>query len=104
MREDSADEGLLGGWRGGVRGTDDEHVGGVVAEGDAVLFEGEDDAAAQFAEDAIALVGADADLDGIGDGAAFDLVDTEDGRVGDGNVFEGSVIAYIGCYLAEQVR
>jgi hypothetical protein len=43
---DSADEGLLGRRSGGVGGTQDEHIGRVVAEGDAILFEGEDDAAA----------------------------------------------------------
>ena len=53
---------------------EDEHVGGVVAEGDAFALECEDDAAAQLAEYAVALVDADADLDGVGDGAAFDLV------------------------------
>jgi hypothetical protein len=42
----AADEGLLG-WRGcWVGHAEDEHVGGVVAEGNAVFFEGEDDAAA----------------------------------------------------------
>ena len=83
----------MGGWGGGVGGAEDEHVGGIVAEGDAVFFEGEDDAAAQFAEDDVALVGADADLDGIGDGAAFDLVDAEDDGIGDGDVLEGGVVA-----------
>ena len=80
---------MLGGWGGGVGGAEDEHVGGVVAERDAVFFEGEDDAAAEFAEDDIALVGVDAHLDGIGDGAAFDLVYAQNDRVGDGDVFEG---------------
>ncbi len=73
-------------WGGGAQ---DEHVGRIVAERDAVFFKGEDDAAAEFAEDAVALVGANADLDGIGDGAALDLVDAEDVGVGDGDVFEG---------------
>ena len=82
----AADEGLLGGWGGGVGGAEDEHVGGVVAEGDAVFLEGEDDAAAQLSEDDVALVGADADLDRIGDGTAFDLVDAEDDGIGDGDV------------------
>ena len=74
----------------------DEHVGGIVAERDAFFFEGEDDAAAQLAEDGVALVGADADLDGIGDGAAFDLVDAEDDGIGDDDVFEGGVVADVG--------
>jgi len=34
-----------GGGGGGVGGAEDEHVRGVVAEGDAVFFEGDDDAA-----------------------------------------------------------
>ena len=53
---------------------EDEHVGGVLSEGDAFAFECEYDAAAHLAEDAVALIDADADLDGVGDGAAFDLV------------------------------
>ena len=97
----TADEGLLGGWGGGVGCAEDEHVGGVVAEGDAVFLEGEDDAAAELAEDAVALVGADADVDGIGDGAAFDLVDAEDDGVGDGDVLEGGVVADFGGDVAE---
>ena len=39
------------------------------------------------------MIGADADLHRVGDGAAFDLVDAEDDGVGDGNVFEGGVVA-----------
>ena len=96
-----ADQGLLGGWGGGVGCAQDEHVGGVVAEGDAFFFEGDDDAAAEFAEDAVALVGADADLDGVGDGAAFDLVDAEDDGVGDGDVFEDGVVADVAGDLTE---
>ncbi len=103
MLRDLADEGLLGGWGGGVGSAEDEHVGGIVAEGDAVFFEGEDDAAAEFAEDAVTLVGADADLDRVGDGAAFDLVDAEDVRVGDGDVFEGGIVADAGGDGAEEV-
>ena len=80
----------------GLGRAEDEHVGGVVAEGDAFLLEGEDDAAAELAENAVALVDANADLDGIGDGAAFDLVDAEDDGVGDGDVFEGGVVADFG--------
>src|ERR1700679_4005646 len=91
----SADEGSLGGWGGRVgrlvEGAEKEHVGGVVAERDAVFFKGEDDAAAELAEDWVALHGAGADLDGIGDGAAFDLVYAEDVGVGDGDVFVGGV-------------
>ena len=80
----SAGEGLLGGWSSRVgrlvEGSEEKHVGGVVAEGDAVFFEGEDDAAAEFAEDAVALVGADAELNEVGDVAAVDLIDAEDSR------------------------
>ena len=49
-----AAERLLCGWGGGVWFLlGDEQVGGV-AEGDAFFLEGEDDAAAEFAEDAVA--------------------------------------------------
>jgi hypothetical protein len=83
-------------WRGSwVRCTEDEHVGGIVAERDAVFFEGEDDASAQFAEDDVALVGADSELNRVGDSAAFDLVDAEDDGIGDSDVFEGWVVAYL---------
>ena len=71
----------------------DEHVGGVGAEGDAVLFEGLEDAAAEFAEDGIFLVDADADADGVGDDAAGDGVDAGDVGVGDGDLFEGGIVA-----------
>jgi len=94
-------QGLLGGRRGGVGCAQDEHVGGVVAERDAIFFEGDDDAAAEFAEDTVTLVGSDTDLDGVGDGAAFDLVDAEDDGVGDGDVFEGGVVADVAGYLAQ---
>jgi hypothetical protein len=94
-------QGLLGGRGGGVGRAEDEHVGGVVAEGDAIFFEGDDDAAAEFAEDAVTLVGPDTDLDGVGDSAAFDLVDTKDDRVGDGDVFEDGVVADVAGYLAQ---
>ena len=77
-------------------------LAGSLPRGMPFFFEGEDDAAAEFAEDGVALVGADADLDGIGDGAAFDLVDAEDDGVGDGDVFEGGVVADIGRRLREE--
>ncbi len=86
---------------GGVGCAQDEHVGGVVAEWDAIFFEGDDDAAAEFAEDTVTLVGADTDLDGVGDGAAFDLVDAGDDGVGDGYVFVGGVVADVAGYLTE---
>src|SRR5260370_15508018 len=93
----------MSGWGGGGGGgVGDEHVGGVGAEGDAFFFEGEDDAAAQFPQDDVALVGVDADLDGIGDGAAFDLVDAEDDGVGDGDGFEAGVVADLFGYVGEQ--
>src|SRR5260370_20008511 len=84
----TSDEGWLGWWGGGVGRAEDEHVGGIGAEGDAFSFEGENDEAAKFAEDAVALVDAHADLDGVGHGAAIDLVDSGDDRVGDSDVFE----------------
>src|SRR5271154_3811812 len=93
----TADERLL--WRrgGGVgaEGAQQEHVGGVVAKGDALFLEGKDDAAAEFAEDEVALVGADADLNEVGDGAAFDLIDAEALGVGDGDVLEVGVVAEV---------
>jgi len=98
-----SDQGLLGRWSGGVRGhLKDQHVGWVVAERDAVFFEGEDDATTEFAEDAVALVGADTNLDGVGDGAAFNLVDAEDNGVGDGDVFEDGVVADVVGYFAQE--
>jgi hypothetical protein len=102
VKLDSAGEGLLGGWGSWVGGAQDEHVGGVVAEGDAVVFEGEDDPAAEFAEDTVALIGANADLYRVGDGAAFDLVDAEDDGIGDGDVLEGGVVADLFGDLAKQ--
>jgi hypothetical protein len=86
-------QGLLGRWSGGVGCAQDEHVSGVVAERYTVFFEGDDDAAAQLAKDPVALISADADLDGVSDGATFDLVDAEDDGVGDGDVFEDGVVA-----------
>ncbi len=76
-------------------------LAGVVAERDAVSFEGDDDAAAEFAEDAVALVGPNTDLDGVGDGAAFDLVYAQDDRVCDGDVFECGVVADVVGYLTQ---
>ena len=101
VRKLRADERLLGRRGGGVGGAEDEHVGRVVTEGDAVFFKGEDDAAAQFAKNDIALIGADTELDGVCDGAAFDLVDPEDDRIGDSDVFEGRIVAYLIGYAAE---
>ena len=90
---DSTDQGLLRGRGRRVIGAQDEHVGRIVSQGNALFFEGHDDAATQRAEDDVALVGPDANLDRVGDGAAFDLVDAEDGGVGDHDVFEGGVVA-----------
>lgn len=79
-----------GGWGGGA--LDDEGaVGGT--EGDLLLVEGEQDAAAEFAHDAVALVDHDADVEGIDDLVAADLVDAEDVGVGDDDVLEGLVLA-----------
>ena len=66
-----------------------EYVGWVVSERDAFALECEDDAAAQFAEDGVALVDTNADLNGVGDGAAFDLVYAQDDGVSDCYVLEG---------------
>ena len=92
----------MGGRGGWVGRAEDEHVGGVVAEGNAVFFEGEDDATAEFAQDDVALVGVDADLNGIGDGAAFDLVDAEDNGIGDGDVLEVGLVANCSGNVGEQ--
>ena len=97
----AADEGLLRRRGCGVGAAEDEHVGRIDAERDAVFFEGEDNAAAKLAEDGVALVGADTKLDGIGDSAAFDLVDAEDVGVSDGDFFVGGVVAEVACYLTE---
>jgi len=70
----------------------EEHVGGDT-ERDALFLEGEDDAATKLAEDGVALIGADADVDGIDDFAAIDFVYTEDVGIGDGDVLEGAVAA-----------
>lgn len=80
----------------------DEHVGGIVAEGDALFFKRQDDAAAKFSQDAVSLVGTDTDLDGVGDGAAVDFVDAEDVGVGDGDVLEGRIVADFVCDAAEE--
>ena len=82
-----------GGWGGGA--LDDEGaVGG--AEGDLFLVEGEQDAAAEFAHDAIALVDHDADIEGVYDLVTTDLVDAENVGVGDDDVLEGLVFAHLG--------
>ncbi len=81
------------GWGGGVGVLHDEHVGGVGAERDSFCLEGLDDAEAQLAEDAVLLVGAHADVDGIEDLAAFDLIDSGNIGVGDDYLFEGGVVA-----------
>lgn len=98
---DLAEQRLLR-WRGRGIGLllGDEHVGGD-AEGNALLLEGEDDAAAEFAEDAVALVGADAGVDEVDDFATADVVDAEDVGVGDGDVLEGGILADVGGQLAE---
>lgn len=94
-------EGLLSGWGGRVWFLlHDQHVGGD-AEGDAFLLEGEDDAAAEFAEDAVALISADAGVDEVDDFAATNVVDAEDFGVGDGDVLKGGVLADVGGQFAE---
>lgn len=71
----------------------DEHVVEVGAEGNALGFEGLDDADAQLAEDTVFLVGTDADGDGVDDLAAFDLINAGDVGVGDDDLFEGGIVA-----------
>ncbi len=66
-------------------------VGG--AEGDVFLAEGQQDAAAEFAHDTVALVDLDADVDGVDDLVTADLVDAEDCGVGDDYVLEGDIFA-----------
>ena len=61
------------------------------AERDAGALKGLDDATAEFAEHDVLLIGSNADDDGVGDGAAVDLVDARDGGVGDDDVFHGGV-------------
>src|SRR3984885_16364308 len=95
LRTDDRLLGRRGGWVGGA---EDEHVGGVGAERDAVFFKGEDDTAAEFAEDRVPLIGTDTELDRISDGAAFDLVDPEDDGIGDSDVFVGRSVAHMICY------
>ena len=98
----SRDARLLSGWGGGVGSAENEKVGRVVAEWDAVTFKGQDDTASEFAENAVALVGTDADLDGVGDGTAFNLVDAQDDGVGDRDVFEGGVVANLSGEIREE--
>ena len=62
-------------WRGGVGVLHDKQAVGIRAQRDGVLFERLQDAAAQFAEDRVLLVDADADADRIGDDATGDGVD-----------------------------
>lgn len=88
----TTDERLLGGRRGRVGRTQNEHVGWVIAKWNAFLFKGDDDAAAQFTEDRITLVSPDTDLNRIGDGTTIDLIDAEDDGISDGDVFERGVV------------
>ncbi len=71
----------------------DEHIGGVGAEWNAFDLEGLDDTTAQLAKDAVFLIGADPNADGIGDFAAFDLVYAGDVGIGHDNLFEGGIVA-----------
>ena len=70
---------------------DERAVGGT--ERNLFFVEGHEDAAAEFAHDAVALVDHNADVDGVDDFVAADLVDAEDVGVGDDDVFEGFVFA-----------
>ena len=63
------------------------------AEGDSFFGEGQQDAAAEFAEDAVALVDHDPDVDGIEDFVAADLIDAGDVGVGHDDVLESFVFA-----------
>jgi len=80
-------------WRGGVGVLHDKQAVGIRAQRDGVLFERLQDAAAQFAEDRVLLVDADADADRIGDDATGDGVDAGNVGIGDCDLFEGRVIA-----------
>ena len=82
-------------------GLHDDGAGGV-AEGDPLFGEGDEDAAAEFAQDAVSLVGPDAEVDGVDDFSAVDLVDAEDVGVGDDDLVEGGVLADFGGEVFEQ--
>ena len=71
----------------------DDHGAIGRAEGNLLFVERHQDAAAEFAHDAVALVDHDADVDGVDDLVAADLVDAEDVGVGDDDVFESFVLA-----------
>ena len=76
--ESGCDDRLLTGRCGGVFWLlHDEHAG-VGAKRNTTRFEEEDDAATEFAEDAVLLIRANFEGDGVEDGAAVDFVDAED--------------------------
>ena len=64
--------------------------------------EGEQDAAAKFTEDAVALVRFDAEIDGVGDFASGDAIDAGNVRIGEQYVFESFIRADFGGELLEQ--
>ena len=79
-------------WVGGALVLQDQCAVGA-AEGDSFFGEGQQDAAAEFAEDAVALVDHDPDVDGIEDFVAADLIDAGDVGVGHDDVLESFVFA-----------
>lgn len=92
----------MGGWFGAGLGLWREDKGGGNGEFDAVFREGAEDAAAEFAEDAVALVSAYTDIDGVGDFAAGDAIDAGYVGVGEDDVFEGLVGTDLGGEPLEQ--
>jgi hypothetical protein len=86
---------VLGGGCGGVGTGHDEGAGGG-AEGDLFALECLKDSAAEFAEDTVALVSHDADVDEVIDFAAVDFVDAEDGGLVDDDLFECFIVAEAG--------
>ena len=72
----------------------EEDVVGVGAEGDGVLLECLEDAAAEFAQDGVLVVDGDADADRVGDDAAGDGIDAGDDGVGEGDLQEGRIVAH----------
>lgn len=71
----------------------DEHVGRIIPQRNALFLKRNNDAAAQFAQDRVALVGADTDLDRISNGTALDFIDAENIRIGNSDISKRRVVA-----------
>src|SRR6185437_4818441 len=82
----AADQWFLHGGRRRVGRAQDEHVGRIVPERDALFLKRNNDAAAQLAQNRVALVGADTDLDRISNGTALDFIDAENVRIGNSDI------------------